>query len=155
MNASSEGEIRTFYDWVGAFQEKFFRPHLQTIIWFIMLDLWGEVDKDITFSFVPLWEMTPEQKATIRKTDADTGQVLISGGVIDPAEERERVAKDPDTLYQNLDIDKVPEPKQEEMEGLEPHGNEGEETGGSEEGGEGFSEAKSGTAKAAPMGKAA
>lgn len=152
LNASSEGEIRTFYDWIGAFQEKFFRPHLQTVIWFAMLNIWGEIDKDITFDFVPLWEMTPQQEAEIRKIDADTGQVLINGGVLDPAEERKRVASDPDTPYKGLDVDKVPEPKPEEMAGLEP-GKGGEEGGGGEE--SGFPEAKPGTAKGAPMGKAA
>lgn len=122
LNASSEGEIRVFYDWINAFQEKFFRPHLQTVIWFIMLDLWGEIDEDITFTFEPLFELTAKEMAELRKTDADTGQVLVQGGVLDPSEERKRIAADEDSPYSGLDVEDVPDATPEEAEGLEPGG---------------------------------
>lgn len=110
LNASSEGEIRVFYDWVLAYQEKFLRPNLTAIINFAMLTLWGEVDPDIKFRFIPLMELDEKAKAEVRKTEAETGQILINGGVIDPREERKRVATDPDTPYMSLDVDALPEP---------------------------------------------
>lgn len=127
LNASSEGEIRVFYDWINAFQEKFFRPHLQTVIWFIMLDLWGEVDEDITFTFEPLFELTAKEQAELRKTDADTGAVLMGSSVIDAAEERKRIAADEDSPYAGLDVDDVPDATPEEAASLEPGEGETEE----------------------------
>lgn len=120
LNASSEGEIRVFYDWIGAYQEKLFRPHLQTVIWFIMLDLWGEIDEDITFVFEPLLELTVKEKAEVRKIDADTGAVLVQGNILHTEEERKRVAADPDSPYASLDVDDVPEATEEEAKSLEP-----------------------------------
>jgi Anti-CBASS Acb1-like protein len=41
LNASSEGELTVWYDYIRTQQESFFRPHLQTIIDFIQLSKWG------------------------------------------------------------------------------------------------------------------
>jgi hypothetical protein len=49
LNASSEGEIRVFYDFIHAHQEKFFRPTLTKIINLIQLNRWGEIDPEIGF----------------------------------------------------------------------------------------------------------
>lgn len=115
LNASSEGEIRVFYDWIKSFQEKFFTEPLHTILGFIQLNLFGSIDEDIEFEFEPLMELTELEKSAKRKTDADTGTVLIDNGVIHPEEERKRVANDPDTLYEGLDIDDMPDPEGEEL----------------------------------------
>jgi phage-related protein (TIGR01555 family) len=127
FNASSEGEIRTFYDSILAMQEKTYRPNLTTCIDFVMLDLWGEVDQEITFSFVPLWSLDEEKMSQKRKTDADTDAVLIDAGVVSPLESRKRVAADEDSPYSSIDVDALPEPPGE--------GEEGAGEGGGREGG--------------------
>lgn len=127
LNASSEGEIRIFYDFIHAYQERLFRQPLTTIINFIQLSLFGEVDPAITFRFVPLWSMSEAERATVRKTEAETAQIHIDSGVISPEEERRRVANDPDTLYHGLDVEDVPDLSAEEAEGLEPKGESGED----------------------------
>jgi len=122
LNASSEGEMRAFYDTVGAYQEAFFRPNLTKVMHFAMLSLWGEVDPEITFDFEPLWALSEKEEAEVRKIDAETAQVHIDTGVLDPAEERKRVATDKDTLYEGLDAQDVPNLREEEEQGLEPIG---------------------------------
>jgi len=121
LNASSEGEIRSFYDWIHACQEKQIRPNLTTVIDFIMLSKWGEVDHEITYRFNPLWELDEAALATMRKTDADTGAVLVESGIISQEEERKRVAADPGSPYASIEVEDMPELRQEEEEGLEPH----------------------------------
>lgn len=123
LNASSDGEIRVFYDWIAAQQEAYWRAPLDTIIKVIQLSLFGDIDEDISFSFVPLFQMDPEQEARIRLSDAQAGQVYISGGVIDPSEERERIARDPLSGYVGLDtsIEIVP-PQPDPAD--DPFGNE-------------------------------
>lgn len=110
LNASSEGEIRVFYDWVNAYQEAFFRRHLTTVIDFAMLNIWGEVDDDIRFEFVHLWSLNEKEQADVDKIRADTGQTLIDSGVIEAAEERVRVGTAAGSVYANIDVDAVPEP---------------------------------------------
>lgn len=130
LNASSEGEIRAFYDTISAFQEQFFRDHLQTVIHFVMRSLWGEVDEDITFSFVPLWSMTDKELAEIRKIEAETDGLLIDKGIVTNAEARTRVANDPDSEYHDIDPADVPETPEPDPEGGDdPFG--GREGGGS------------------------
>ncbi|WP_163489245.1 anti-CBASS protein Acb1 family protein, partial [Klebsiella pneumoniae] len=57
LNASSEGEIRTFYDSIHSFQERFYGPHLRTVIDIVQLNEFGDVDPDIGYEFEPLWSM--------------------------------------------------------------------------------------------------
>lgn len=109
LNASSDGEIRTFYDTINAAQEREYRDPLTLVMQIIQLDLFGEIDPDIGFSFEPLWQLSEAEKATARKTDADTAAVYIEAGVIEPAEERQRLASQEDGMYPALDLSIVPE----------------------------------------------
>ncbi|ARW47014.1 DUF1073 domain-containing protein [Acetobacter pasteurianus] len=65
LNASADGEIRVFYDRISAYQESFLRPNLTHILHMVMLNLWGAVDTDITFTFRPLWQMDEAEQADI------------------------------------------------------------------------------------------
>lgn len=132
LNASSEGEIRAFYDWIHAVQEKVIRPPLTIIFNMAQLALWGEIDKDLSFKFVELWELDEAAMSSKRKTDADTDVALIQVGVISPEESRRRIASDPDTPYQNMDVDDLPEPPGQEGEGGMP-GMGGGQTDGEED----------------------
>ena len=139
LNASSEGEMRAFYDTIAAYQNKFMRPNLTKTIDFAMLSLWDEVDQEITYDFEPLWEMTEKERGEKKKADAETGQIHIDSGVISPAEERQRIINDPDSAYQGLDPEDVPDLSEEEEEGLEPEGGRPDPKSGGEpdKGGEG------------------
>lgn len=106
LNASSEGEIRAFYDYIADQQEKLFRGNLESVLKLAMLNLFGEIYDDITFEFVSLYNLSDVDKSTIRKQDAETGGSLISSGVIAADEERARIAKDPNSGYDNLDLNR-------------------------------------------------
>jgi hypothetical protein len=117
LNASSEGEIRAFYDYIHSFQMKFFHAPLTTIIDFIQLKLWGAIDDDITFSFEPLWSLDEKGVAEVQKIRAETDDLLINGAIIAPAEARQRVAADPNSEYPDIDVDDLPEPPMENIGG--------------------------------------
>lgn len=123
MNASSEGELTTWYDWIAAFQEKFFSARLGTAIDFAQLNLWGEIDPTITFEFEPMRELTEAEQATVNKTKADGDVALVGAGILDPTEARERLSKDPQSGHEGIDIEDVPSPPgQPEEEGAAPPG---------------------------------
>lgn len=117
LNASSEGEIRTFYDNIAAYQEKFFRPHLTTVLNFIQLSEFGEVDEDITFDFEPLWSLDEKGEAEVRKTKAETAMVYVDGGVFSQKEVRGVEIRDADSPWTGLAPEDVPDA---EEEGVEP-----------------------------------
>jgi hypothetical protein len=115
LNASSDGEIRVFYDSIVASQARIGTPGVRRIGDVMQTHLFGEVDPDITWQWNPLWEMSEKEAAEVRKINAETAQIEIDSGVLDPHEERQRIANAEDTLYPGLDIDEMPD--REEVEG--------------------------------------
>lgn len=115
LNASSEGEIKVFYDWIRSQQQAFFSKHLQTVLEIVQLDLFGKIDDAITFEYVPLSSPTVKELADIRKADSDGGVALINAGVISSDEERERLQADPNSGYTNLS-GPAPEPPAPEID---------------------------------------
>jgi phage-related protein (TIGR01555 family) len=122
LNASSDGEIRVFYDHVHASQEARMRPNLTTVIDFIQLSLWGQVDDDITFEFEPLMALTEKEKAEVSEIESRMDSAYIDSGVLHPAEARKSLAADPDSRYSSIEVDDVPELRAEEEQGLVPEG---------------------------------
>lgn len=125
MNASSEGEIRVFYDTIAAVQSSFFRDNLTKVICFVQLSLFGEVDPSITFEFEPLYALSEKEQGEVDKLYAEADQIRIDSGVISPEEARTAIANDAGSRYQDIspdDADDVPDLREEEEEGLEPKG---------------------------------
>jgi DNA topoisomerase IB len=126
LNATSEFEMRVFYDSIKAAQEKFFRPNLTKIVDMVQLTLFGEVDQDIVFEFEPLWSLDEKGAAEVNQVKTQTGIQLVEAGIISQEEERKRVANDPHSDYSSIKVDELPEPPgmgqpgMEGMGGLQP-----------------------------------
>jgi len=122
LNASSEGEIQVFYDFVSAQQEAFFTDALTTVSHVIQLHLYGKIDPSIGFEYVPLHEPSAKELAEERKADADAAAVYITSGVISPDEQRDRLRRDPDSGYNDLQGEAPPPPLEDDDEGSTPGG---------------------------------
>ncbi len=103
LNASSDGEIRVFYDWIAAQQEAHYREPLEIILKVTQLSLFGEIDPDISFDFVPLYQLTDKEQSDMRESAGRTDVAYIDAGVLDPSEVRDKLAKDPNSGYQGID----------------------------------------------------
>lgn len=99
LNASSDGEIKVFYNWIAGEQENFFEGNLRVVFELIQLHLWGQVDDAISFEWVPLDSATDVEQGVIRKDDAASGAAYVANGVLSPDEERERLRTNPDSGY--------------------------------------------------------
>lgn len=104
LNASSDGEIRVFYDWIAAQQESHWRKPLEIILRLMQLHLFGRINENINFAFRPLYQLTPKEEAEMQYVRAQTAALYIDRGVISPDEERERLATGEDTGYLGLDL---------------------------------------------------
>lgn len=122
LNASSDGEIRVFYDWIAAYQGVLFRDNLHRLLGFVQLSLFGEVDPSISIKFEPLYSLDEKGKAEVRKIEADTDAVYVDAGVLDPMEVRKRIASDAETPYHGIEVDEVPLPPPEPDEAGEGRG---------------------------------
>jgi phage-related protein (TIGR01555 family) len=136
LNASSQGELETFYTNIKAAQENQWRRPLETIVAMAQINLWGDVDQDITFKFKPLWSLNAKDIAELNKNEAERAQTYIDSGVISPLEERQRLASDPESGYNSIDVDDVPDLLEEEEAGLEPQGGRPSPVAGKGAGGE-------------------
>jgi len=119
LNASSEGEIRVFYDWIAAQQEAHWRKPIKVIFDILQLSVYGSIDPDISFSFVPLFQMSAKEDAEIRTADANRDAAYIDRGVLGPEEVREKLARDPKSGYSGLSLDPADVPNLEEEDGEE------------------------------------
>lgn len=104
LNASSEGEIRVFYDEISSFQEAHIRPVLERISRLVQLHLWGEIDENLSFEFNPLWQLDGERLAAVEKLHADIDLVNIQAGKISPDEAREREKHSDTSIYMKVDL---------------------------------------------------
>jgi hypothetical protein len=116
LNASSDGEIRVFYDHVHAMQTALLYDPIKVMLDIIQLSLFGQIYDGVTFEFKALYQQTPEEKATTQKLKAETGAVLIEGGIISTEEERARIAADPASGYNGLDVGALPDVETEETD---------------------------------------
>jgi phage-related protein (TIGR01555 family) len=110
LNASSQDEIEIFQDTAAANQE-IYTPHVSKVLNLVQLSKFGEIDPDIGFEWNQLKVITDEQRATIRKTEAETDQIHVTNGVLFPEEVRTRIAGEEDSPYHGIDLSReLPEP---------------------------------------------
>lgn len=109
LNASTEGEIAVYYDHIRAMQENLLRDPLDKLLKLVQLHLFGKVNDNITFDFVPLQQMSETELSTIRKSDTDRDVAYIQAGVVSAEEVRGRLASEPDSGYNGIDVEDVPE----------------------------------------------
>ncbi len=135
LNASSDGEIEVYHDWNRAQQNAAIRPRLKQVLDIVQLDMYGKIDKDIGFKFKPIKQITGEVLANIKKTEAEQNVAYIDAGVVLPQEVREKIARDEDSGFDNLDVERVPPELEERQESVEA-GTEGKggQVGGKEAG---------------------
>lgn len=105
LNASSDGEIRVFYDHIHSTQEDIFADPIKVVLEVVQLSRFGDIDPEIGFEFEPLWQMDDEALSRIRKSDADAAAVYIEAGVLSAEEERTRLGSDPNSGYAGINLD--------------------------------------------------
>jgi phage-related protein (TIGR01555 family) len=102
LNASSEGEIRVFYDYVSGYQSNVLHAIMLNILRIIQLSLFGEIDESISWKWEPLHELTSLEAADKRAKDADTDSKYVEMGVVAPETVMRRLNDDPDSGYSGL-----------------------------------------------------
>lgn len=109
LNASSDGEVRMFYDWISALQEAFFSQPLDVMIKIVQLHLWGEIDHHITWHWKPLWQLDELELADIRLRESQTDANYIDRGIVSPEEVRAKLARDEDSGYEGIEAEELPD----------------------------------------------
>jgi phage-related protein (TIGR01555 family) len=99
LNATSEGELRAFEEMIHSYQESFFRPNLTVVFNVVQASLFGEVDPDLGFDFVPMAEDLPAEQAAAAAQQANNGVVsAFEAGIIDRATALPTLLSGPPTM---------------------------------------------------------
>lgn len=114
LNASSDGEIKVFYDYVKSVQQSFYNKHLTTVLRIIQLHLWGKIDPKIKHIWVPLDSPTDKEESEMRKADGDRDSAYVTNGIVSQDEVRERLRTDKRSGYSFLKGDAPPPPEEQD-----------------------------------------
>lgn len=132
LNASSEGEIEVFNNYVAGEQQNLLDGNLRTMMHVVMLHLWGKVDDEITFEWVPLSAVSEVELGVLRKDDAAADVSMVGAGVLDPLEVRERLRNDPNSGYTFIEPGDVPAPPLEAEAAIGEEGKQADHERGAE-----------------------
>lgn len=109
LNASSEGEIRVYYDYIMAQCEAHVRPLIDWISKIYQLALFGEIDESIQWRFNPLHQMNEKELAEIDKTRSETLANLVNGYLVSDQEARRVLASYEDSDFSFINIGNSPD----------------------------------------------
>lgn len=126
LNASSEGEIKVWYDDISALQNHIFRDNIEFALKVIQLSEFGEIDPAIGFEFETLHETNQVEAAEVRKSDAETAQLYYEIGALSPQQVAKALSEDEDSPLAAVaalsasddDLGADPEGEQPDLDGL-------------------------------------
>ncbi len=96
MNATGEFDSNNYNELIMSIQESKVRPLMEYCINIIQLHLWGDMDSDITFDFVPLGELNETAQSQLKTDKVNRAVSLVQGGLADPVGMMEILQNDPD-----------------------------------------------------------
>jgi len=90
LNSTGDNDVRRYYDSIKNDQELTLRKPLAYLIKLLSLskDL-SIANKENNFEFNSLWQLSQKEEAEIKKITAETDQIYINNGVLDPSEIRQ------------------------------------------------------------------
>jgi hypothetical protein len=113
LNASSEGELKVWYDHVSAEQVNVFNPQMDIVLKVIQCHLWGKINPDIGYEWVELDSPTDKELSEMRDADAKADSSYLDKGVIGKKEVRQRLRKSATSGYSFLVSDEPPDDAKE------------------------------------------
>lgn len=89
MNATGESDLRNYYDHVESLQETDLTSIIHQLMLWINMSEKNPVNPDeLSVEFNPVWVPTQQDEVNMRKTQADTDNVYMQAGVLQPTEVR-------------------------------------------------------------------
>lgn len=83
LNNSGDGDVRNYYDALAGRRKHEIAPQLAYLDQILWLDATGSIPREAYAEWLPMWQMTPKEKAEIAKTKADTTKIYAELGLID------------------------------------------------------------------------
>lgn len=82
LNATGEGDLRTYYDSVRQKQQSCLRPALEKLVPVLAMSAWGCVPEELDFDFNPVRDLTDAERAALARQHTETVTAAFSAGLI-------------------------------------------------------------------------
>lgn len=82
LNSTGESDMRNYYDGISQQQNKLMHTGVHTVYKCIAASKGVQVPDDFELTFTSLWQMKPEEKATVAKLISEAVDTQFQGGVI-------------------------------------------------------------------------
>ena len=109
MDATGEGDLKNYYDYVDSQREAKLRPALEKLIPVLCMSTWGYVPDDLEISFPPLWTPTAKEVAEIAKSKAETITTAYQAGLlnVDTAQKELKKLEDETGLFGSISDEEI------------------------------------------------
>jgi hypothetical protein len=84
LQATGESDLRNYYDRIAADQKVRLTPLLSPLDEVLIRHTFGDRDPDIHYNWAPLWQMNDSEKADINFKNAQSFQIDVNTGLINP-----------------------------------------------------------------------
>lgn len=113
MNSTGESDLENYYNYVERIQKLMLKANLTDLLDIILRAglAGGKIEEkpDFKLKFSPLWSMSETEQATVKSTNAQTSQakaqtaqIYVDMGALDPSEVRKGLAKSDDFIIEEL-----------------------------------------------------
>ena len=82
MNATGEGDLQNYYDYVDALRESKLRPILRQLLPVLAMSAWGCVPEGLEITFPSLWTPKADEMAKIARDKAETIVTVFQAGLL-------------------------------------------------------------------------
>lgn len=93
LSATGKSEERIWYDYVSSQQEQYLAEKIDRLLTMIFAaksgPFKGREPENWGYDFVPLWQMSDKEQAETNKMNAETDQIYVNMGTLEPSEVRE------------------------------------------------------------------
>lgn len=109
LNATGQLDMQVFNELILSMQEAKLRPILDYLFEIMMMNLWGEIDEDITYTFVPLGSIDEVTQQDINSSKINDLATLVNSGMADPQQLMKIATQDESLGLSSYDTTQQPE----------------------------------------------
>lgn len=109
LDATGDGDLQNYYDYVDSQREAKFRPTLQKLLPVLAMSAWGFVPDDLDFTFPPLWTPTAKEVAEIAKTKSEAIVAGYQAGLmnVDTAQKELKKLEDETGMFGSISDEEI------------------------------------------------
>ena len=118
FNATGEYQQKNYHESLESIQTHHLNPlaerHIDLLIRSVICPMFNIKPFEVDLSWSTLNSVDAKEQAEINKMDAETSAILVTAGAVDGEDVRKKIINNPDSGFNGLELDEMPEQQTEE-----------------------------------------